>query len=124
MNGASPPQKKIGQEKWLMGVRCPEIIAPACFLGLKHQKMSNRSKIDSLDADNELFIARTALKKWSRPSEILCIYNGDLQFLCFFYSEMGPGSLITHHRFVHKIHRDHNYPGSRAAQTEGILVTN
>ena len=73
--------KKTGREKWSMGVRCPGNNSTSVFFRFEtSEKMSNRSKIDSLDAENELFIARVTLKKWSRPSETLCIYNGDLQF--------------------------------------------
>ena len=73
--------KKIGQEKWSMGVRCPGNNSTSVSGVFEtSEKVSNRSKIDSLDDENELFIAREAPNKWSRPSEILCIYNGDLHF--------------------------------------------
>jgi hypothetical protein len=63
-----------------MGVRCPGNNSPSVSSVFeKLEKVSNRSKIDSLDDENELFIARAAPKKWSHPSEILWIYNGDLQ---------------------------------------------
>ena len=64
-----------------MGVRClgnNSISVSSMFE--TSEKMSKRSKIDSLNDENELFIARAVPQKWSRPLEILCIYNSDIQF--------------------------------------------
>ena len=74
-------KKKAGREKWSMGVRCPGNNSTSVSSVFKtSEKVSNRSKIDSLDDENELFIDRTAPKKWSRR----VFYNGVTQIDSFF----------------------------------------